>query len=96
MTEDTELVAVFSGLGVDDHEMTTAFVYPNPTTGLFIIEGQDITKVEVYNAQGQLIRTQMISGDRAEIDLSNAANGLYLVRVTGKKGTADETIIIRN
>ena len=96
VTEDTELVAIFSGLGVDDNEMTTASVYPNPTTGLFIIKGQGITKTEVYNAQGQLIRTQMISGDRAEIDLSNAASGLYLVRVTGKKGTADETIIIRN
>ena len=95
VTEDTELVAIFSGLGVDDNEMTTASVYPNPTTGLFIIEGQDITEVEVYNAQGQLIRTQMISGDRTEIDLSNAANGLYLVRIMSGAGVTERTVVKR-
>ena len=95
VTEDTELVAIFSGLGVDDNEMTTASVYPNPTTGLFIIEGQDITEVEVYNAQGQLIRTQMVSGDRTEIDLSNAANGLYLVRIMSGAGVTERTVVKR-
>lgn len=95
VTEDTELVAVFSGLGIDDHEMTTASVYPNPTTGLFIIEGQGITETEVYNAQGQLIRTQKISGDRAEIDLSNAANGLYLVRIMSGAGVTERTVVKR-
>ena len=95
VTEDTELVAIFSGLGVDDNEMTTAFVYPNPTTGLFIIEGQDITEVEVYNAQGQLIRTQMISDDRTEIDLSNAASGLYLVRIMSGASVTERTVVKR-
>ena len=86
---------IFSGLGVDDNEMTTASVYPNPTTGLFIIEGQDITEVEVYNAQGQLIRTQMISGNGTEIDLSNAASGLYLVRIMNGAGVTERTVVKR-
>lgn len=96
LTEDLHLVArFFNNVGVDDHEMTTASVYPNPTTGLFIIEGQDITKVEVYNAQGQLIRTQMISDDRTEIDLSDAASGLYLVRIMSGAGVTERTVVKR-
>ena len=96
LTEDLHLVArFFNNVGVDDHEMTTASVYPNPTTGLFIIEGQGITKTEVYNAQGQLIRTQMISDDRTEIDLSNAASGLYLVRIMSGASVTERTVVKR-
>ena len=96
LSKDTYLRAIFSGLGVDDHEMTKISLYPNPTNGIFTIKGEDIDKIEVYNAQGQLIRTQMISGDRAEIDLSNVVNGLYLVRIMSGKGTLTERKIVKN
>ena len=91
------LVARFSNnVGVNDHEMATVSVYPNPTMGLFIIEGQDVTEVEVYNAQGQLVISQTVSDDFVEIDLSNAANGLYLVRTMSNAGTLIERKIVKN
>ncbi|MCQ2301641.1 MAG: leucine-rich repeat domain-containing protein [Bacteroidales bacterium] len=96
LTEDLHLVARFyNNVGVDDHEMATVSVYPNPTTGLFVVEGEDIEKVEVYNAMGQLVLTKAVSDDRTEIDLSNAANGMYLLRVTGKEGVGERNVVKR-
>lgn len=93
LTEDTELVAVFSGMGVDDNELTKISVYPNPTSGLFIVQGEDIEKVEVYNVTGQLILTKTASDYHTEIDLGNAADGMYLVRVTSKDWTAERNVV---
>ena len=90
------LVARFpNNVGVNDHEMATVSVYPNPTMGLFIIEGQGVTEVEVYNAQGQLVISQTVSDDFVEIDLSNAVNGLYLVRMTSDAGVMERTVVKR-
>ena len=75
--------------------MATVSVYPIPTMGLFIIEGQGVTEVEVYNAQGQLVISQTVSDDFVEIDLSNAVNGLYLVRIMSGAGVTERTVVKR-
>ena len=95
LMEDTELVAVFSGLGVDDNKLTKISVYPNPTSGLFIVQGEDIEKIEVYNAMGQLILTKAASDYHTEIDLGNAADGIYLVRIMSGADVTERTVMKR-
>lgn len=59
-------------------------VYPNPTSGIFNVESTlNIAQIEVFNATGQKI---LITANK-EINLQNAANGLYFVTVTTNEGT---------
>ena len=96
LTEDLHLLAYFGwNDGIDDNELMKISVYPNPTSGLFIVEGEDILKIEVYHAMGQLIYTKTASDYHTEIDLGNAADGMFLVRVTGKDWTAERNVVKR-
>ena len=65
-------------------------VYPNPTSGNFILElnteKQEMAKVEIYTTQGTKVMTAGFQGVRKhEFSLSDKPAGVYFIRVvTGK------------
>ena len=52
-------------------------VYPNPSTGLFTIEGIATESWQAYNAMGQLVK----AGAGSQVNLQGYARGVYLLRV---------------
>ena len=56
-------------------------VYPNPTWSWSVIELSDDRSgtLHVFDLQGRLIRTTLINGVRARIDLTDLAPGEYLL-----------------
>ena len=86
---------IHQGVRIDNVEWKTALstpkfdtskvtVYPNPTSGIFNVESTlNIAQIEVYNSTGQKVLTTA----NREINLQNAANGLYFVTVTTNEGT---------
>ena len=56
-------------------------IYPNPTTGLLTIEGAEGT-TGVYDIYGRLVFTTTTN----TLDISPAADGIYLVRVVDEQG----------
>ena len=59
------------------------FIYPNPTKEKVTIEGIEATEVEVYNALGQLVKSERNSN---EISVEGLAEGVYLVRIMDADG----------
>jgi acetyl esterase/lipase len=74
----------------------TTNVYPNPTAGLLMIDGLQATAVvQVYNIQGQLVKTVNTAGKSFEqIDLSEVAKGTYLVKVITEMGLSNHKVIV--
>ena len=62
-------------------------LFPNPTTGNFMVEGANMAKVEVYNLVGQKVSEQQ--GKVVNIDASNWEKGLYLVNITNLNGSVE-------
>ncbi|MBQ8956902.1 MAG: T9SS type A sorting domain-containing protein [Bacteroidales bacterium] len=58
---------------------------PNPTRGTIYIKGANITRIQVFNALGQLMKA---FNDTNEIDLKDLPQGVYLLRITDENGTA--------
>ncbi len=85
LEEDTELVAYFSGTGLDEIEQLFR-VFPNPTTGQVTITGRDLKSAEVFNTFGQHVATATSDGDRLTVNLSGLPVGVYTVSVTDKEG----------
>jgi hypothetical protein len=54
--------------------------------------------MEIFNEKGQLIWNREISDDigtlHESVDLSNAANGLYLLRVRNRSGMINKRFVI--
>ena len=72
-------------LSSDNFEMNQIAIYPNPSTGLFTISLGDVNpnKIEVYDLTGKLIVTESKSfQDQTAIDLSQAADGVYFVKIS--------------
>ncbi|MGB1004850.1 MAG: T9SS type A sorting domain-containing protein [Salibacteraceae bacterium] len=64
-------------------------IYPNPTTGHLNIEGEGITKVEIFNMQGKLLLSQP---HKFQLNLGFLSNGLYHIRLTTPTGFYYESI----
>lgn len=73
-------------------------VMPNPSNGVYnvTLKGTHHSATfEVFNVQGQLIKKDVILTNTANIDLSNRADGVYIMRVTTDKGVATKKLIKR-
>jgi len=64
-------------------------VLPNPTTGIVIIKGKDINRIEVLDINGR----QIYKGKETQIDLRQEPNGIYLIRIITDKKIITKKII---
>ena len=75
-------------------------IFPNPTTGIINIrsqqKSQNITKVDLYNTSGNRIKTQIVSGQNAYLDLSDFPSGSYFIRLSNDKNVLTKHILIEH
>jgi hypothetical protein len=70
-------------------------MYPNPTNGIFAIETQEDSTVEVFDMIGKKVYSNKVSVGSSNIDLSNYTNGIYLLTVTNQKGNLNTFKLIK-
>lgn len=70
-------------------------IYPNPSNGIFAIETQEDSTVEVFDMIGKKVYSNKVSGGSSTIDLSNYTNGIYLLTVTNQKGNLNTFKLIK-
>jgi len=71
--------------GVDDNDGSLA-LYPNPTHGKVTIEGQDLRRITVVNALGQVAFDKELKANAFTLNLSQYGTGVYMVRVYTANG----------
>ena len=69
-------------VGLDDRDLSDIEVFPNPAHHLLNIKGENMRKIWIYNADGQLVyaRAENIEGLQ-QVDVSQFAAGHYFVKV---------------
>jgi hypothetical protein len=103
-TTDDTTFAVTSSIGLDENALgQTLAAFPNPNTGMFTVrisgasefEGQ----LEVLNLMGQLVSATSVDKRSASLDvnldLSDYAKGIYMVRLSGSEGQAVLRVAVR-
>ena len=78
-----------TNVGLEDYtNYSSLVIYPNPTTGIFTIEIEDLkrnTTIELINGIGQTIHQSVIKECSSkcihQIDLSDYSNGLYFIKI---------------
>lgn len=81
-------------VGIDEAGELSLLLYPNPTSGLLIIElpSPQVQQVGIFDAKGQLVLSDSIQGGKGNIDLTGVANGVYTV----KAGLLQSQLVVRN
>ena len=69
-------------------ELATVKLYPNPTTDVLMIDNlsADAVELKIVNTFGQVIDTFNVGGTTQSVDLSDYAQGQYLLVVTSSNG----------
>ena len=67
-------------------------IFPNPTSGKFTIDLDNIKEIKVYSSNGKLVYSN-ISNEKI-IDVSRFSKGVYLVKIETENGAFDSKLII--
>ena len=73
-------------------------VYPNPTNGIFNVAFSKASTIRVINILGVVVfeeKVEQSSAGTKSIDLTNFANGIYLINVSNDKRASNFRIILR-
>lgn len=71
-------------------------IYPNPNNGSFVVSLEsENANISVYNQFGQLVKVVTHAERYQEINLGNAASGLYYIRIQSDGRTETQKIIIQ-
>ena len=87
----SDFVLIQDPLQVSPVSADAIMVYPNPTSGLIIIEATDLQQVDVYDVRGMLLK----STGKSQIDLSPYASGIYFVKIVTHKGSTVKKIVLK-
>jgi endonuclease I/chitodextrinase len=71
-----------STLSANDAIFNTYKMYPNPTNGntLYFKTTKDIN-IKIYNAIGQIVKSENISENKNNIDISNLSKGIFIIKI---------------
>lgn len=77
-----------SPAGIDEINLNGEInLYPNPTSGEFIISTENITKdsnIEIYNSLGQIVLVKQIGQNKTLININDKPAGIYFVKLISK------------
>ena len=94
-TSDRTLVArLLYTEGVGEQE-NNIMVYPNPTSGAVTVEGEGLNEIRIVNAFGQMVYNAKVEGNQVRIDLSQMANGVYVMHIGTANGVVVRQVVVR-
>jgi O-glycosyl hydrolase len=77
---------VITGMKPDNNLANAIQIFPNPVTDKLIIQSAQKAIIEIFNVQGQLVKSIASNGNKTNIDVSDLSSGVYVVQVKTKSG----------
>jgi hypothetical protein len=88
----TDSITVVNATGVRESSIDLD-VYPNPVKHVLNIAATEIKGVRLCDMLGQVLFEQELFDDRIQIDMSQYAQGSYLLHVMTSEGSAVRKIV---
>jgi hypothetical protein len=85
-TGGVNILCISSGIFETNNPSPVISIYPNPAIGILTVETFRNVSIEIYNIQGQTIKRLTVKDKKTDIDISDIARGIYLVKATSDKG----------
>lgn len=95
-TEDWSVNVKTNNLSSELFEQEKINIYPNPSNGIFNIENDNITKIEIFDLVGKLILKQENEFGVSFVDLNHYPKGTYLAKIINKNNQVYTIKLIKN
>ena len=69
-------------------------VYPNPTKDNLNIVAENMTRISIINALGQLVYDAAVDSDNEVVDMSQYESGMYMVRIMTENGMTVKRVTV--
>lgn len=80
---------------VDEGMASQVTIYPNPVENQLNIKAEDLQRIAVYNAMGQLVETVEVGGDQFVLQVGDYAAGLYTIQVVTANGVVTKNVVVK-
>ena len=88
-------VNVQANLSSELFEREKISVYPNPSNGIFTIENEGSTTIEIFDILGNQITTQKANVGTTMVDLNGFTAGIYLAKITTENNQTQTVKLIK-
>ena len=88
-------VNVQANLSSELFEREKISVYPNPSNGIFNIENEGSTIIEIFDILGNQITTQKANVGTTMVDLNGFTAGIYLAKITTENNQTQTVKLIK-
>jgi len=99
MHEDDGMMGQFvivdsTALAVNEISNTQLKVYPNPASDRLniAVNGTDIQEIQLFNISGELLKSY--AKPTPQIDISDLADGIYMLKLLGKESTETHRFVV--
>ncbi|MBO5956192.1 MAG: C10 family peptidase [Bacteroidales bacterium] len=80
-------------LSIDENTIS-AIIYPNPVSERLNISSEGLTNISVYTMLGQKVLGVNLNADEYTLDVKDLNNGVYMLKVSSRKGSFTRRICI--
>jgi len=91
---DTSICYTITGVGINKLNNTSINIFPNPSSGNIIVEGENIKSIRITDTNGKIIQQLAVTDKIINIDLSKEAKGIYFVNVSTEKEVVIKKIVV--
>lgn len=91
--DDITIVAEPTTEEISENCTESIKIYPNPTEQFLTVEAEGIQRVAIVNAKAQTIYDCIVDSNVKILDISGLKSGLYIVRISTKKGVFSKKLI---
>ncbi len=80
---------------IDESELSSLNIYPNPSKGIFNIDGiSDAVELVVTNTHGQVVYTNSV-GKNTQLDLSSQPKGICFIELRSENSVKIEKVVLK-
>lgn len=87
------------GTGINDNDISSIRVYPNPTNGMITIasESTDVDRLEIYDLYGKKLTETQFVGSEMQFDMGQYAAGVYFFKLKNTKTHSEAMVkVVKN
>ena len=81
-------------LGLEENNLTSIEVFPNPTSSVLQISNVENTTIEIYTILGQVMFTKENTFNQETIDVSGYAAGAYMAKISNAGVTTTKKFVV--
>jgi len=74
------VTVIINCVGIQDVQVSSFEIFPNPTTGEVTMRGEGLSRVEFYDIQGRKLNEYNATG-KLQINVNHLNNGIYFVKM---------------